>query len=55
MHLRSLLILVAILGNTPALAGGDYAQSRANMVDAYRSGDFARMVVFADQALQARC
>ena len=54
MHLRSLLILAAILGNTPALAGGDYAQSRANMVDAYRSGDFARMVVFADQALQAR-
>ena len=54
MHLRGMLFLTAALWSVAGLAAGDYAQSRAMMVEAYRSGDYALMRQFAREALAAR-
>jgi len=54
MHLPGLLLLTAALWSVSGFAAGDYAQSRAKMVEAYQSGNFVLMRQFARDALEAR-
>lgn len=54
MHLRGLLLLTATLWSGTAFGAGDYAQSRAKMLEAYQAGNFVLMRQFAHDALEAR-